>query len=167
MKGELVMRSVLVFLTSALSIECARLSAASQCLDNHPAVTVQIHDYVHLKSESLSKATDIVTRVYKRVGVGVEWLGVISQDGRAAHSATDKEGARVPVAQLTINILTPSMAKRGGVADDVLGFVAVPPEEGMGRIGYVVYERVRSVAASGPASESDILGVVIAMTSAA
>ncbi|HUK35532.1 MAG TPA: hypothetical protein VLV86_16560 [Vicinamibacterales bacterium] len=156
------MRSVLAFLLiAACSIECARLSAA-QCPDNHPAVTVQIHDYAHLKSDSLSKAEDIVTRTYKRVGVGIEWLGVLQQDGSRAHRGPGGEEARTPIAQLTINILTPAMAKRGGVADDVLGFVAVPPEGGMGRIGYVVYERVRDVASGGPASESDILGVVVA-----
>ena len=66
------MRSVLVFLMTAFSIECARLSVASQCLDNHPAVILQIRDYVHLKSESLTNAREIVSHMYKRVGVGIE-----------------------------------------------------------------------------------------------
>jgi hypothetical protein len=161
MKGEPAMRCTLVLLITATSIGCARLSAA-QCSDNHPVVTVQIRDYVHLKSESLSKAREIVTDVYKRVGVGIEWLGVMRPAAGRATDAPAVEGTHAPIAQLTINILTPSMAKRGGVGADVLGFVAVPPEGGMGRIGYVVYERVRDVAAGGSASESDILGVVIA-----
>lgn len=156
------MRSVLVLLLTASSLGCARLSAASQCSDTHPVVTVQIRDYVHMKSESLSKAREIVTRVYKRVGVGIEWMGVMQPaDGRTTNPRAVEE-ARLPIAQLTINILTPAMAKRGHVADDVLGFVAVPPEGGMGRIGYVVYERVREVAAGGSSSTSDILGVIIA-----
>jgi hypothetical protein len=155
------MRSVFVFLIATSTIGCARLSAAAQCSDNHPVVTVRIHDYVHVQGESLSKARDIVTRVYKNVGVGIEWLGVL----RPEVNGTTKpaaENAHLPIAQLTINVLTPAMAKRGHVADDVLGFVAVPPEGGMGRIGYVVYERVREVASGGSASTSDILAVVIA-----
>src|SRR5215467_539806 len=155
------MRSVFVLLIAA-SIGCARLSAASQCSDNHPVVTVQIRDYVHMKNDSLSKAREIVTRVYKRVGVGIEWLGVMRPDAGGTTNAPAVEEARLPIAQLTINILTPAMAKRGHVADDVLGFVAVPPEGGMGRIGYVVYDRVREVAAGGRAPESDILAVVVA-----
>ena len=156
------MRSVFVLLITASSIGCARLSAASQCSDNHPVVTVQIRDYVHMKSESLSKARETVTRVYKHVGVGIEWLGVMRPEVDRTTSVPATEDARVPIAQLTINILTPAMAKRGHVANDVLGFVAVPPEGGMGRIGYVVYERVREVASGGSASTSDILAVIIA-----
>jgi hypothetical protein len=155
------MRSVLVFLMTAVCFECAQLSAYSQCPDSHPAVSVQIHDYVHLKSESLSTATEIVTRAYKNVGVGIEWLGII-QDGGGRSSGPGHEGTNIPVAQLTINILTPSMAARGGVPSSVLGFVAVPTEGGMGRIGYVVYERIPEVAAASQTSEGEILGVIVA-----
>ncbi len=155
------MRSVLMFLTTAASIMCAPLSANSQCPDSPPAVTVQIHDYVHLKSESLSAARNIVTRAYKDVGVGIEWLGVIQQDVGGGRSAPGQEGTHVPVAQLTINILTPEMAARGGVPANVLGFVAIPTEGGMGRIGYVIYELIPRVAAASQRSEGDILGVVV------
>ena len=55
------MRSPLVLLMSVVSLTCAPLSANSQCPDSGPGVTVQIHDYVHLKGESLSKAKEIVT----------------------------------------------------------------------------------------------------------
>ena len=156
------MRTVLVVLMSALPLENATLSAASQCLDNHPAVTVQIRDYAHLKSDHLSKARELVTRMYKRVGVGIEWLGAIPEDVGGKRTALAGGAAHLSIAQLTINIVTPSMARRGGFADDVLGFVAVPPEGGMGRIGYVVYERIRDVAAGGPANTTDILGLIIA-----
>jgi hypothetical protein len=160
------MRGVLVILTTALSIECAHLSAAAQCQDSHAAVTVQIHDYVHVKSASMSKAREIVTRVYKNIGVGIEWLEVLQQDTGRTNSAPGEEGRKerthLPIAQLTINILTSSMASRAGVAGDVVGYVAVPPEGGMGRIGYVVYEKIKEVAAGGPASQAEILGVIIA-----
>jgi hypothetical protein len=155
------MRSVLMFLTTAASIMCAPLSANSQCPDSPPAVTVQIHDYVHLKSESLSAARNIVTRAYKDVGVGIEWLGVIQQDVGGGRGAPGQEGTHVPVAQLTINILTSEMAARGGVPANVLGFVAIPTEGGMGRIGYVIYELIPRVAAASQRSEGDILGVVV------
>jgi hypothetical protein len=124
-------------------------------------VTVQIHDYVHLKSESLSAARNIVTRAYKDVGVGIEWLGVIQQDVGGGRGAPGQEGTHVPVAQLTINILTSEMAARGGVPANVLGFVAIPTEGGMGRIGYVIYELIPRVAAASQRSEGDVLGAVV------
>jgi hypothetical protein len=154
------MRSVLVLLMTAVSITCAPLSANSQCPDSQPAVSVQIHDYVHLKSESLSAAREIVTRAYDNVGVGIRWLGILQGDVNGKLSVPG--GAHVPIAQLTINILTPAMAARGGVPDSVLGFVAVPTEGGMGRIGYVVYERVPQVAAATQSSEAEVLGVIVA-----
>jgi hypothetical protein len=157
MKGDPVMRTVLVMLTMALSIASAPLPAAAQC--NRPAVTVRIHDYVHLQSESLSTAADIVTRVYKSVGVGIEWLGFAQMD---VGGKPTPDGSKAPVAQLTINILTQAMAARGGVPQNVVGFVAVPPEGGMGRIGYVVYEHVPQIAAASQTSEGEILAVIVA-----
>jgi len=160
MEGDPVMRNVLVMLTTALSIASAPLPAASQC--SHPAVTVRIHDYVHLQEESLSTAADIVTRVYKNVGVGIEWLGISQMDVGGKPAAPGEGGAQAPVAQLTINILTPAMAARGGIPEKVLGFVAVPPEGGMGRIGYVVYGHIPEVAAASQTSEGEILAVIVA-----
>jgi len=154
------MRGVIALLTATLSIAAVRVSAASDCLDPSPAVTVRIYDYVHLQGESLSQAQEIVTRVYRNVGVGIEWFGTFQLDVNRSRSPR-RDVAQAPIAQLTINLLTPAMAARGQVAGDVLGFVAVPPEGGMGRIGYVVYDRVRQVAASGGTSEGEILGVIL------
>src|SRR5215471_13309038 len=158
------MRSLLVLLMTVVSLTCAPLSANSQCPDSGPGVTVQIHDYVHLKGESLAKAKEIVTRAFQKVGVGIAWLGVTEDLAGAPSAAPNAQGrdGHPPVAQLTINILTPSMAARGGVPENVLGFVAVPPEGGMGRIGYVVYGRVPELATAIQSSEGDVLGVIVA-----
>ena len=156
------MRNLLAWLTAALSLACAQLSAASQCLPNRPAVTVQIRDSAHVKPKSLAKATELAGRMYKRAGIGIEWLGVVSQDVAGPRDAPTTENAQHSVAQLTIDIVTSSMAKRSGYADDVVGYVSVPPEGGMGRVGYVVYERIKDVSAGGLASTSDVLGIIIA-----
>lgn len=157
------MRSVLVLLTVVVSITCAPLSAHSQCPENGPGVTVQIRDYAHLKSESLSTATAMVTRAFRNAGIGVQWLGTVQQDADADGKpvASGREGDHSRIAQLTINILSPAMAAKGGVPSNVLGFVAVPPEGGMGRIGYVVYDRVPELAAAVQTSEGEILGAIV------
>ena len=149
------MGRALVFLMTVLAISCPQLAAAAQCLPNRPAVTVQIRDYARVKEKSLAKAKEIVARMYKRAGVGIEWLQDVPSDAGARES-------RDPAAQLTIDIVTASIAKRRGYSDDVLGFVSVPPAGGMGRVGYVVYERIRDVAAGGSSSTGDILGIIIA-----
>jgi hypothetical protein len=53
------------------------------------------------------------------------------------------------------------MAARGRVADGVLGFAAVA-SEGMGRIAYVIYDRVRSIATEAATPEGELLGFVMA-----
>jgi hypothetical protein len=158
----LITRGVLVFLMAALSIECAQLSATSQGLPNRTAVTVQIRDYARVKPKSLAKAKEIATRMYRRAGIGLEWLGDVAEDSRGAHDVPRVDEWRTPAAQLTIDIVTASIAKRRGYSADVVGFVTVPPEGGMGRIGYVVYERIKDVAAGGQSSTGEILGIIIA-----
>jgi hypothetical protein len=162
MEGVPTMGRVLVLL-SALSIEFAQAPAAPQCLANRPAVTVQVRDYAHVRAKSLAKAEAIAGRMYRQAGIGIEWLGEIPRDSGGAHNAPEAEEPRGnPVAQLTIDIVTASIARRRGYSDDVVGFVAVPPEGGMGRVGHVVYERIKDVAAGGAASTADILGIIIA-----
>jgi hypothetical protein len=157
------MRSVLALLMTATSIACAQLSANSPCPDSQPGVTVQIHDYVHLKGESLARARDIVTRAYRNVGVGIAWLpDIIQQDMGGKSTEPPRQGARSSIPQLTINILSPAMAARGGVPQNVLGFVAVPTEGGMGRIGYVVYDHVPEIAAAVQSGEGEVLGAIVA-----
>jgi hypothetical protein len=159
------MRRVFVLLMVALSIDAARLWAARECLERDPAVTVQIHDYEHLPSERLSRASEIVSQLYGKIGVRIEWFGALRQktrDTRGGHSASERDAPGGPVAQMTVIILTAKMAARGRIPEGVLGYAAVPAEGGMGRIAYVIYDRVRQVAAGGPASETELLGFVIA-----
>ena len=138
------MRRVFLLLMAALPICATQARAAPECAERDLAVTVQIHDYVHLPGERLSRAMEIVTRLYETIGVRIDWLGVLQRDTRRVRSAIDEKTPRVPVAQITVIILTPAMAARGRIPDGVLGFAAVPVEGGMGRIAYVIYDRVQT-----------------------
>jgi hypothetical protein len=125
------------------------------------AVTIQIHDYWHLSTESLTRAREVVTAMYERIGVQTEWMGVVQQSERHPGSAPRDSISRIPIAQVTLIILTPKMAARGHVEDGALGFAAVP-SEGMGRIAYAIFDRVRDTAARAGMSEDDLLGFVMA-----
>jgi hypothetical protein len=146
----------------ALSIVTAQLRAAPECPRRELSITVRLHDYEHLPGESLTRASEIVTRLYEKIGVRIEWLGALRPDTRRARAVSDPEAPRVPLAELTVNILTTKMAARGRIPDGILGYAAVPPEGGMGRIAYVIYDRVRQTARGGPVKEVDLLGFVIA-----
>lgn len=152
------MLTLLASLTMALAIDGAQPATPSRS-DADLSVTVRIHDYAHVPGDLLSRASDQVTRLYETIGVHTTWYDVLQFPLKRARSRG--EDANLPLAQLTINILTPEMASRRPIQADVLGF-AVVPQDGMGRIAYVIYDRVHRVAAGAAASDVDLLGFVLA-----
>lgn len=149
------------WLMFTLAMCSVRLLSADDRADRELSVTIQIHDYWHLPSESLTRARAIVTGMYERIGVKTEWMGVVQQSERHAGSARRDSISHMPIAQVTLIILTPKMAARGHVEEGALGFAAVP-SEGMGRIAYAIYDRVRDTAARAALNEDDLLGFVMA-----
>jgi hypothetical protein len=163
MGGEIVMPRVFTVLILTFAIGSVRLLTAEEPAREDLPVTVQIHDYWHVSNHALAHARDFVTATYKEIGVRTEWLGVVQQNERHPGAAPRGTTARdpVPIAQITVIILTPAMAARGHVEEGALGFAAVP-EEGMGRIAYAIYDRVRDTAARAAMNEDDLLGFVMA-----
>jgi hypothetical protein len=155
------MRHVVTGLIITVAILGARFSSASESPAAEHPITIQIHDYSRLPADSLSSATAIVTRMYERIGVRINWVGVVRWEGGHASFERREETSHPAIARLTMIILNPKMAARGRVAPDVLGFAAVA-DEGMGSIAYAIYDRVRSVALEVPANEADLLGFVMA-----
>jgi hypothetical protein len=54
------------------------------------------------------------------------------------------------------------MTQRGHIEEGVLGFAAVATDGGLGRIAYVIYDRVQQQASSGAIDETDLMGLVMA-----
>jgi hypothetical protein len=155
------MLRVVTFLVLTFAMGTVRLACAQERSDEQLPITVQIHDYWHVPSESLSRASAVVTRTYEKIGVRTEWIGVVRQKERGGRFKPRRDRSRIPIAQLTIIILTKEMAARGRFADGALGLAAVA-DEGMGRIAYAIYDRVRDTASRAAMNEADLLGFVMA-----
>jgi len=136
-------------------------SFAGERADRDLPVTIQVHDYSHVPPELLARAREIVTATYAHIGVRTEWLGVVQQDEKHPGAASRGSALRVPLAQVTVIILTPKMAARGHIEEGALGLAAVPVE-GMGRIAYAIYDRVKDTAARAAMNEGDLLAFVMA-----
>jgi hypothetical protein len=147
---------MLTFMVGSVSVP-----SADDRDDKKLAVTIQIHDYWHVSSQSLTRAREIVSAMYERIGVRTEWMGVVQQREWHAGAPPRASISHTPIAQVTLIILTPKMAARGHVEEGALGFAAVP-SEGMGRIAYAIYDRVRDTAARAAMNEDDLLGFVMA-----
>jgi len=155
------MRRVIALLVLTVAISQAQpASAQARGVEELP-MTIQIRDYAHVPAQSIARASRIVSDLYARIGVRIEWLGVVSPGDRRGGSDNRDEGSRGQIRQMTILLVTPTMAARGHVGENVLGFVAVA-NEGMGRIAYVVFDRLRDTARHATTSVEDVLGFVMA-----
>lgn len=155
------MRRAFAWLMLTFVIGSVPLLSADDRADSELAVTIQIHDYWHVPGGSLTRAREVVTAMYERIGVRTEWTGVVQQNEHRPGSAPRDSISRLPIAQVTLIILTPRMAARGRVEEGALGFAAVPTE-GMGRIAYAIYDRITETAARAAMNEDDLLGFVMA-----
>jgi len=156
------MRVMLILLLGTMLMWVTHVRAAPACADPKLAVTAQIHDYAHVQSVQLSRSRELVARVYEKIGVRLDWLPTLQQPIRRAQSDMDDIRPPERIAQLAVIIETDEMAKRGSVPDGVLGYAVVPADGGMGRIAYVLYERVNQIAREGGRNESDLLAFVMA-----
>ena len=167
------MRGVLIFLLAALTMGGEALAATGDGDDSAAGVTIQIHDYVHLPPAALMAASDVVTHIYNSIGVQTDWLAPMRQEpfrsGGSARGGSASRGSSarrnppyVPIAQITVIVLTPEMAIRGHIPEGILGFAAVATDGGIGRIAYVIYDRVRQQAATGAIDETSLFGFVMA-----
>ena len=124
------------------------------------SLRIQIHDYANVPCRMLARASESVTATYEKVGVQTEWIGLVRHGKRAVAVRRGDGASQDQIAPLTIIILTPAMAARGGIPNDVLGLAAVAAD-GTGRIAYVIYDRVRNVAWQAAIRDDDLLGYVM------
>ena|SRR5687768_4858440 len=156
------MRVMLMLLLGTMLMWTTDVRTAPACTDREFTVTAQIHDYAHVPSVQLLRSREIVARVYAKIGVRLDWLATVQQPIRRAQAEVEDIKPSAQVAQLTVIIETDEMAKRGSVPDGVLGYAAVPEDGGMGRIAYIIYERVHQLARESGRNESNLLAFVMA-----
>ena len=77
--GETLMPRAFAWLMLTFMIGGVRPLSADDRDDTELPVTIQIHDYSHVSSGSLTRARAVVTAMYERIGVRTEWMGVVQQ----------------------------------------------------------------------------------------
>jgi hypothetical protein len=150
------MRSPLsaLFLSIAMSLTLGSGSAIAEPRDML-SVTVRIHDYVGIPTACMMSAQENVKDLYAAIGVNTIWAET-KHPGKSPEPA-----AKYIPGELLINIVTPAMSRRMGVAEHTLGVAAVTLLSG-GKIAYLLFDRIRHVALSSGGEAADILGLVIA-----
>jgi hypothetical protein len=157
------MSSVIALLLLIFALCGARpVAAQGRGIEELP-LTIRIHDYTQAPGGVISNASRIASDVYARIGVRTEWLGVWRPQQRNARPARGSDTSQGQTAQITINLLTPQMAARAHFRDDALSVSAAATER-MGRVGYVMYERLRDTAQRASINVDDLLAFVMAQT---
>jgi hypothetical protein len=146
---------ILTLLFALILLSYASLGANG---DEARTVSIRIHDYAHLDEAALARAQEVVSGMYGAIGVRTDWLEPLQQfDG-----AFDGSGARdCKASDLMIIILTSAMANRGVIPDSIIGFAA-SQRGAVGRIAYVIYERVKDIARGTAVDDMRIMGIVMA-----
>lgn len=121
------------------------------------SITMRVHDYANVDATRLAAAQDLVTRLYRRIGVQVQWLSSVRSCDRIEPT---RESAMEP-ADVTIVITHSRTTAKRRVPEGVLGIAAVGDRE-IGRVAYVMFDRVRDVAIRGGTEQARVLSVVIA-----
>jgi hypothetical protein len=101
----------------------------------------------------------MVSRMYAAIGVRTEWLHTL-------RPATGNWGAEVAGEEarsdVTVIVLNATMAGRTAVPDEVVGYAAVTRGGGIGRVAYVIYDRVQDIARHAAVVNSAIMAMVMA-----
>jgi hypothetical protein len=122
-----------------------------------PIVTIAIDDYAAVPSDQLDRAQCLVTELYAAIGVETAWLETrVSNLGSASQLRPN-----VVTPSLRIIVLGSQMGNRGFLSLDAVGATPGSRTE-RGRIAYVFYDRLRTIATAAHQDDGDSLGVVIA-----
>lgn len=120
------------------------------------AVTVRIHDYSRVERHQLQQAERHVADTYARIGVTLDWRPLVrpTDIGDSRSWPTDSS-------DITIVVLSATMAARLRVRPDVAGYAPIARDRG-GRIAFVLGDRTRRIAVDGHVDHASVLAGVIA-----
>jgi hypothetical protein len=131
--------------------------AASEGQHDEPTISIRIHDYAGVPQQPLSRAQVVVSSMFERIGVRTEWLDAV----RPSEWTPFDQRPAAEIERLTLIVLTPDMVSRKEVPDAVMGFAAVGPGQ-IGRVAYVIYDRVVHIARMSAARDWQLMGMVMA-----
>ena len=123
-------------------------------------ITVRVYNYAGVTGETLLKAEEEGTRIFRKVEVGSAWIDC----GSPQLPKSQASPCQIPLGAITVNmrILPPAMAARFESSREEMGFALVSGRAGGATDAWVFYQRVKDAAASDLASASQILAYAMA-----
>jgi hypothetical protein len=131
-----------------------------QGADRELTIQVLVYNYAGVSPGTLSHAKQEAGRIYRQIGVGVEWRDcpVPPEEGQPEPLC----GLPSAPTKLTFRLLSDSMARRLTPRDDVLGWAFLWADGGFGLTANVFVGRAWQRADVCPLSRSLVLGLLMA-----
>jgi hypothetical protein len=122
-------------------------------------IDVHIYNYSGVSAEALARAEQETARIYRRLGVEMEWRNCpLTPEELAQNTTCDL--AATPT-RFTVRLLSNEMAHRFPVGSDIYGFALLPVDRGFGVLVNVFADRAQEMTAD-EGLHSVILGHLIA-----
>jgi hypothetical protein len=120
----------------------------------NPRITLRVEDFANIYPSVLAGARKVTTEIFAAAGVQTVWLDCSVYEADC--------GAEAERRQIILRILGPSLDKDIVADDEALGF-AIPCHKTDGAcLSYILYWRIRALAAADNLSPDRILGHVMA-----
>jgi len=108
-------------------------------------IEVHLYDYARVTTEALVRAEQETARIYRRLGVEMEWSNCPLTHEEAAQNSTCDLPATPTT--FTVRLLSNEMSRRFPVGNDIYGFALLPIESGFGVLVNVFADRAREMTA--------------------
>ena len=123
-------------------------------------IIVRVHNYVKTAPQALAAAEHEATKIFRRVGVEVEWLDLT--DCREGGWTEPPCHSPLGPAELVLRILARSPAEERDSRGETFGFALIPLDGSDGVDAAVFYTGVQDLSRTGAASSAQILGYLAA-----
>lgn len=131
--------------------------AATVPLEEH-ALTIRIYDYSDTEPAILEKAQQQATQTFSDIGVKLTWRQPIRPKRIAAGlEPWPSDGD----AFITITVQSREMAERRRIGRNVAGYAVIEPNA-VGRVAFLIADRIQQIARVGRADPGRVFGLVMA-----
>jgi hypothetical protein len=141
-----------------LSLWLSLVGLGAQPPDAGLKIEVHIYNYSAVSHEMLVRAEQETAKIYRGVGVEMEWLNCARSAEVAQNTTCELPGTTT---RFTLRLLSNALAQRLHRQSNVYGLALLPENGGLGVDAYVFADRARDLAAD-EESRSVILGHLIA-----
>jgi hypothetical protein len=108
-------------------------------------IEVHLYNYSGVTAEVLGRAEQEAARIYRRLGIEMEWRTCpLTAEELALNTLCDLPASPT---RFTVRLLSNEMAHRFPVGDDIYGFALLPVNTGFGVLVNVFADRAREIAA--------------------